>query len=273
MYLGGGIYIPQQYLSYMKPILKYPVILVHGIAAKDNNLFWGRIPATLKQHSIPVFWGNMDSWGSIINNANALRKTVDSVLQLSQQPKVNIIAHSKGGIDARFLISTLGYADKVASLTTISTPHHGTEIVDYILSFKQLHTPLTKKISFFLARLYGDKEPDPYKAAVELSTQSMEEFNRNNPNQEGVYYSSCCSILRNCYDDLSYLLTYRYIKGVSGDNDGIVSAQSAKWGDNFCIIKGASHAEITDMKRKNISGLNIPGEYLKIIDHLASKGF
>jgi triacylglycerol lipase len=43
----------------------------------------------------------------------------------------HLIAHSMGGLDARCLISTLGGADLVASLTTIATPHHGTEAADW----------------------------------------------------------------------------------------------------------------------------------------------
>ena len=44
--------------------------------------------------------------------------------------KIHIIAHSMGGLDSRYMISKLGMADRVLSLTTISTPHHGSPIAD-----------------------------------------------------------------------------------------------------------------------------------------------
>src|SRR6185369_6230360 len=44
--------------------------------------------------------------------------------------KVNILAHSMGGLDARFAIARLGLADRVASLTTVATPHRGTALAD-----------------------------------------------------------------------------------------------------------------------------------------------
>lgn len=56
------------------------MILVHGIAAKDNNLFWGRIPEKLKDAGINVFLGNTDSWGGVESNALFLRDTIDAVL-------------------------------------------------------------------------------------------------------------------------------------------------------------------------------------------------
>jgi hypothetical protein len=48
----------------MSSISKYPIILVHGIGAKDNNLFWGRIPKKMQNMGLNVLLGNTDSWGS-----------------------------------------------------------------------------------------------------------------------------------------------------------------------------------------------------------------
>ena len=48
--------------------------------------------------------------------------------------KVNIIAHSKGGLDSRYAISKLGSDKYVASLTTINTPHHGCLFAEYLLN-------------------------------------------------------------------------------------------------------------------------------------------
>ena len=44
--------------------------------------------------------------------------------------KFNIIAHSQGGLDARYLATVLGESHRIASITTISTPHHGTVVSD-----------------------------------------------------------------------------------------------------------------------------------------------
>lgn len=261
-----------------KKSLKYPIILVHGIGAKDNTLFWGRIPEKLREAGLTVFLGNTDSWSGIENNAESLRKSVDLVLQNTQAEKVNMIAHSKGGIDSRFLISTLGYASKVASLTTISTPHLGSEIVDYLFDKKYVHTKLAQRIAYTLAKLYGDKSPDPHKIVEDLTTQNMTKFNQQNPNVDSVYYSSYQSLLKNKFDDLTHFFTYDFLKKTVGENDGIVSLISSQWGDDFTLIEGKrstgiSHAEIVDIKRKQISGVDIPQEYLKIVDKLILKGF
>ena len=257
--------------------LKYPVILVHGVGAKDNKLFWGRIPEKLKNAGVNVFFGNTDSWSGIESNALALKKSVDSVLEECEAEKVNLIAHSKGGIDSRFLISTLGYAPKIASLTSIATPHLGSEIVDFIFDRKYIHTELVQKIASSLAKLYGDKSPEPHKILEDLRTENMIKFNLQNSDANSVYYSSYQSLMHNELDDLSFALTYNLIKKVSGENDGVVSLKSSVWGESFTLIKGLkakgiSHAEILDVKRKKISGIDIPNEYLKIVDKLILNG-
>ena len=261
-----------------KNTLKYPVLLVHGVGAKDTTLFWGRIPERLKEIGVDVFLGNTDSWSGVESNALSLRESVDFALEKSGTEKINLIAHSKGGIDSRFLISSLGYAPKIASLTTISTPHLGSEIVDFIFEKKYIHSNLTKRVTYSLAKLYGDKSPNPHKIVEDLTTKNMINFNLQNPNKDSVYYSSYQSLIKNRFDDLSYFFTYGLIKQTSGENDGIVSLKSSKWGDDFTIINGLesggiSHSEIIDIKRMRISGVDIPSEYLKIINKLAIKGF
>lgn len=48
--------------------------------------------------------------------------------------QVNIIAHSKGGLDARAAIAHCGMASCVATLTTINTPHRGCVFAEYLLN-------------------------------------------------------------------------------------------------------------------------------------------
>lgn len=257
--------------------LKYPVVLVHGIAAKDNNLFWGRIPDRLKELGIEVALGETDSWSSIENNACSLRKTIDTILEKYNADKVNILAHSKGGLDSRYVISTMRYAPRVASLTTISTPHLGSEIADYIFDKKYIHTRYAKKLTYALAKMYGDQSPDPHKMLKDITTNNMTIFNQQNLNNESVYYSSYHSVMSNSFDDLSHFFTYKLIAKIAGANDGIVSLKTSKWGEKHTLINGKnggiSHSEIIDIKRKKISGIDIPDEYLKIIRNLVSLGF
>jgi triacylglycerol lipase len=256
---------------------KYPIVLVHGVGAHDRGgmiHFWGRIPDILKENNVKIFLGNTDSWGDYESNAKILKTTIDKILEDTKHEKVNIIAHSKGGLDARYFIWKYNYGEKVASLTTISTPHHGAEIADLIYRQKIVHSNIGKKILRIFEKLYGDINPDLYNVINQLTADKMKEFNEKIGIDPKVYYQSIYTTMKNSFDDLAFFYSYRYIRKIRGDNDGIVSEYSAKWGDNIIKIEGGiSHVEIIDYKKKKISGINIPDIYIKIINKLSEKKF
>ena len=168
---------------------KYPVVLVHGMMVKDFSLWpaFRGITDFLRKQNITVYTSNQDGLGTIANNAAQLREEIEAILAKEGCDKVNLIAHSKGGVDARYMISRLDMADKVASLTTLSTPHHGSG-----LSAKLLQMPgfLARTIAFFtnaFYRLLGDHQPDILRLGQELTKDAMEAFNTSVPNAPSVY--------------------------------------------------------------------------------------
>ena len=257
--------------------LKYPLVLVHGVVAHDRTgriKFWGRIPDVLSFRGIKVFMGNTDAWGDYESNALVLKATIENVLRETQSKKVNIIAHSKGGLDSRYLIWKHGFGGKVASLTTICTPHHGSEIADLIYGRKIIHTRATKKVMAIFGELYGDTNPNLYNVNHQLTTARMKEFNDKVTMDDGVFYQSLYTTMDNAFDDLTFFYTYLYVSKVRGKNDGIVSEHSARWGNNTVKINGGiSHAEILDIKQRKISGMDIPGIYVEIVKWLRENGF
>jgi triacylglycerol lipase len=257
--------------------LKYPVVLVHGIAIRDRDVAsapWGRIPRILRENGVEVYFGNTDAWGTIETNAELLKTTVDKILKETGKEKVNIIAHSKGGLDSRCMIWKYNYEDKVASLTTISTPHHGAVLADMILSLKSLHTETAKKTLGDLEILYNDIYPDIYTAGYNLTTANMKEFNRMVTMDDIVFYQSIYSVMNNARDDLLFTVSYNYIKKESGENDGLVSESSARWGNNITKVEGGiSHGQIIDILGKDPLDMKIPNIYLRIVNDLGLKGF
>lgn len=108
-------------------VTRYPVILVHGILIKDFHIFksFGKIEESLKKNGYSVSTAPTDGFGTIENNAAQLKEYVRKILKEQHAEKVNLIAHSKGGLDCIHMIKALGMEDSVASLTTLCTPHLG----------------------------------------------------------------------------------------------------------------------------------------------------
>jgi triacylglycerol lipase len=257
--------------------LKYPVVLVHGIIAHDRKGsidFWGRIPQTLKKEGYEVFFGNTDAWGDYESNAELLKNTIEEILRETNREKVNIIAHSKGGIDSRYLIWKYNFGDRVACLTTIATPHHGSELADLIYKQEIIHSNAARKALEIFGKFYGDKNPNLYKLSYELTTKNMKQFNETVEMDPRVYYQSMYTTMNSSFDDLVLFYTHRYIDKISGENDGVVSKKSTEWGNNSIEIEGRiSHFGIIDYKKRKISGIDIPSVYVNIVNELGKKGF
>jgi triacylglycerol lipase len=263
--------------------LKYPIVFVHGIIAHDRTSslrFWGRIPDTLRQKGAEVFFGNTDAWGVYESNARILKLTVEKALRATKKGKVNIIAHSKGGVDARYFIWKYGFGDRVASLTTVCTPHRGSELADLIYDKKIIHTAAVKKALALFGQLYGDLNPNLYNVNYQLTTRVMREFNRSVAADENVYYQSLYTVMERSTDDFLLFYPHRYLQKVSGRNDGMVSESSSRWGSRVVRLPGSlSHIAVVDVARKKSrkyrqpSGTGVPGLYVRIALELSAKGF
>ena len=265
-------------LSEQRNELKYPVVLVHGLAKSDREEelvnSWGRIPQVLRENGVKVYFGNTDGWGGIETNAELLKITIDSILENTEYEKVNIIAHSKGGIDSRYFIWRYNYGDRVASLTTISTPHHGAELADLVFSSRIIHIRSVRERLLDIARIFGDGNTDVYGLNQDLTTENMRDFNANVAMDKRVYYQSIYSVMDDPLDDPKYTISNTRIKNMSGDNDGLVSALSANWGSNIRRLQvSLSHGQIIDQGSIRFPGVEIPDIYLEIIAELAQKGF
>ena len=260
---------------------RYPVVMVHGIFFRDWQFFnyWGRVPKELKRNGANIYYGNQQSALSIAQSAAQLKAEILRILQESGAEKVNIVAHSKGGLDSRYAISMLGLENKVASLTTINTPHRGCEFVDALLG------SLPQGLICFVAKKYndifrklGDEAPDFLGGVKDLTASACRSFNEVVKDSPKVYYQSVMSKMASVSSagfplNLGYLLSKKY----EGENDGLVSVSSAQWGEYLGLIstkkQGVSHADMIDLMRQNRKGFDVSEFYVKLLEELKKKGF
>lgn len=95
--------------------------------------YWGRIPAELEANGAVIYYGNHNSAAAVRDSAKELAERIHQIVIKTGCEKVNVIAHSKGGLDMRAAIALTDIAPYVASLTTINTPHRGCQFADYLL--------------------------------------------------------------------------------------------------------------------------------------------
>ncbi len=180
---------------------KYPIVLVHGFGARDD------------------FKGYFSQGGF---------------------EKVNIIAHSKGGPDAGYMISSLGMAENVASLVTFATPHRGSRTMDIVFGVvPDFMMRAGSRAADAFYRLKGDKSP---------------------------------------LTDISPAVRYIAVRLCEGVCDGLTTPGSAKWGNFRGIFgtdekAGISHNHAAGLHRFGSGKTDIAEIYLSVAEGLKKWGY
>ena len=261
---------------------KYPILLVHGVFFRDFRYvnYWGRIPKELQRNGATVYYGQQQSAAAVEDSGRELADRIRQILAETGCEKVNIIAHSKGGLDSRAAIAHAGCAPCVASLTTINTPHRGCIFAEYLL--KKIPAAARQKIAdtynAALKRL-GDEAPDFLAAVTDLTASACEARNAATPDAPGVFYQSVMFYCRKAqHGKFPLNMTYPIVKHFDGLNDGLVAVDSAKWGDQFTLLeprghRGISHGDVVDLNRENIPGFDVREFYVSLVADLKNRGF
>lgn len=259
---------------------RYPIVLVHGLGMKDTFFMksWGRIDRILRIQGYTVYKSDVDGFGTVEGNAAQLKGEIETILRETGTEKVNLIAHSKGGLDAKYMIQQLGMADKVASLTTLCTPHRGTPIASFILRFPRF---AVKYAAFWVDtayRILGDKAPDSLTACEQLKrTEKLEQETVNLDSD--VMCQSFSAAMRPGEGAADFVMTVpmlfsRFIEK-GRITDGMVPQDSTIFGTyrGDCLDGSVSHTEIVDFMVRGRKRNKIYAFYSTLCEELVRAGF
>lgn len=187
---------------------RYPVVLVNGI---DTSPLFQYAPRIVEVMTLvgghDVHLAIDTPYETPARRAQDLWARVQEVLRETGAEKVNLVCHSLGGLDCRYLVSPGGLrweveathaeiVSRVASVTTVGTAHRGTRAADVALGYApdedaedaadRLATTFAG--AFTPAELESDVR---LRASVDaLSTVAMRAFNARIPDAQGLYYQS-----------------------------------------------------------------------------------
>lgn len=178
-------------------------------------------------------------------------------------------------------------SDRIATVTTISTPHNGSKTIDFFLRFPKVLLKAVSKIVDIIHFLLGDEKPQTYEAICSLSTKYALQFNDENRDIDSIYYQSYAFVMKSAFSDLFLCIPYLVVKAIEGENDGLLTPEAVKWGEFQGVFtgvrrRGISHADEVDLRRRPFSRKKSDNEneisdikeiYERILDTLASKGY
>jgi triacylglycerol lipase len=178
---------------------RFPIVLVNGIDSSPLFRYSPRILNMLAEEGgQTVFLATLPSYEAPRRRAPVLKRRVEEVLAQTGAAKVNLICHSLGGLDCRYLVSIAGldFAGGVASITTVGTSHRGTRIADGMLGL--LPGEDTGQLVNDFATLAGDWFSDQSltedvhlrEALQALTLSQAKAFNAEITDAPGILYQS-----------------------------------------------------------------------------------
>lgn len=144
--------------------------------------------------------------------------------------KATIIAHSEGGIDARFAIKTLGL-ENISSVVTIGTPHNGTTLADWVIHHRDAGSPL-----YWLVRVFGRYDLRELPFVGEMTSSFMDRQKDKFDVVPGVKYGAAQGVCQtHCNWALKLLgfVSGTHLVGGPDTGDGIIPASSQKFGEDL----------------------------------------
>jgi triacylglycerol lipase len=240
---------------------RYPVVLVHGFMGFDEvRLPGGRtdyfrgVPDRLAREGYLVHRPRVHRTASIATRAAEL----SAFLAALPPGPVNLVAHSMGGLDARLAAAVPRVADRLASVVTVGTPHHGTPLAD-------LTSGAAERLGLLagLSRLGLDLG-----ALKDLTTERMRDFNAVVPDARGVLCGSVVGVAPRRADVGPLLLaSWAWLGERAGPSDGVVPAAAQAWGTVLRTIEADHWAQIGWSR-----AFDAPGFYVDLLAELRGLG-
>lgn len=252
----------------------YPVVLAHGffgfetLAGIDSlTYFYGVQDHLASRGETQVFTPAVDPFNDSTRRGAQLLDHVREILKQTGAAKVNLIGHSQGGLDVRVVAHE--HPELVASVTTISTPHHALKLADMAFGLEpgSLSAKAVDAIVKFLGGPLWDEageETSLAKAVKQFSSLATADFNAKYTDAPGVPYFSVAGRTgvkgggvcdtpdapawmnewRNVTDPVNPLLSAAWLINGGKDpmSDGFVSVETSIWG-TFIGCVPADHLE------------------------------
>jgi triacylglycerol lipase len=254
------------------PRLRTPIVLVHGLFGFSRvqvagctvlDYFPGIVQALEAAGNRVLVPALLPTAGC----AARAQQLKDFLLKHTPQEPVHLLAHSMGGLDARYMIARLGMDRHVLSLTTLGTPHRGSAFADWG----------TQRLARFVQPVFNFFGL-PCQAFYDLTRQHCKAFNEQVRDAASVRYFSVAGRHDGNFYSPEWLLPYHVVLSLEGPNDGVVSVESARYGEDLDIWDG-DHLSLVNWLHPIAP---IPGRgynrdpvprYGKILRRLADLGF
>ncbi|MFQ5569877.1 MAG: esterase/lipase family protein [Rhodothermales bacterium] len=259
---------------------RYPVVLMHGFGLLAGLRKHGHLhheAMDLRRHGVIAYAPNVAPYNTVPVRASMWQDRIEYILEETGAERLNLIAQSMGGLDARYLISTLGLHEAVATLVTVSSPHRGTAIAEIALKQPERLRQWTADLANWMgANTLDDGTADILQAVKELTPAYIcDSFNPSVPDHPAIRYWSYAGqagkgtrIPINPFLKIPNTMLFQR----EGVNDGMVSVESARWGEYLGTLD-ADHAQEVGLQGLSSHSFDSKAFYRSVVKMLAAEGY
>lgn len=254
---------------------RYPIVLAHGLAGFTQigplDYFYG-VPQDLTAQGSQVYVTLASSVnGSSDVRGEQLLTQVRNIVAISGKGKVNLIGHSQGGLDSRYVAGVA--PNLVASITSVGTPHQGSKVADIALKvlngeptglLQGVANSLVNGVGQLITGLSGGGNSNQSLSGslVTLSSAGAASFNQRFPagvptsacgtgvsqNSQGIKFYSWGGSrpLTNMFDPLELVFTASSVGFFGEASDGVVGRCSNRFGQVIRDNYGMNHGDLVN---------------------------
>jgi len=257
-----------------------PVVLLHGFGIGASFRRGGHLHKQamhLRSRGVRAVAPNVSPYNTVRARTQMWNDRLRRVLAETRADRLSLIAHSMGGLDARYLISRMGWHETVDVLVTVATPHRGSAVASLLLDQPEaVQDWVTDMANWLGTHILEDGSANMRQALRELTPSYVEHtFNDEVPNHPEVeYWSYGCQAGEGTPIPVTPFFRYfnKHLFERDGVNDGIVSVRSARWGDYQGTVD-ADHAQQVGMSSRLSAAFDADAFYASIAEKLAEAGY
>lgn len=260
--------------------VRTPIVLMHGFGVGASFRRGGHLHQEalhLRSRGVRAIAPNVSPYSTVCARTAQWDDRLRRVLEEVQTQRLVLVAHSMGGLDARYLISEMGWHEQVDALVTIATPHRGSAVASLVLDQPELvRNWLTDAADWLGTHILEDGSADLRQALTEFTPEYIKNtFNSEVPDHPDVaYWSYGCQAGEGTDAPIAPIFRYsnQYLFEREGANDGIVSVQSAHWGEYQGTVD-ADHSRQVGLSPGLASHFDSNAFYASIAKKLADDGY
>lgn len=257
-----------------------PIVFLHGFGIGASFRRGGHLHKEamhLRSRGVTAVAPNVSPYNTVRARTVLWHDRLTQVLEATGADRLLLVTHSMGGLDARYLISEMGWHEVVDVLVTVSAPHRGSSVASLVLDQPDAVRSWLGDMADWVGRhVLEDGSANLMQALTELTPTYMKEtFNPGVPNHPDVeYWSYGCEAGRGTSIPIDPLFRYfnNYLYEREGLNDGIVSVQSARWGQYLGTIE-ADHARQVGLSSTLAATFDSNAFYASIAERFAEEGY